>query len=69
MTKKKKWLLLAAAVCLLVTGCVQMIRVLVLQPGAVFYCLLIVVGQMLVSMPIAALLYFPVEQIASRFEA
>ena len=61
--------LFAAAACLLVTGCVQMIRVLLIQPGAIFYCLMIVVGQMLVSMPIAALLYFPVEQIASRFEA
>lgn len=61
--------LFAAAVCLLVTGCAQMIRVLVLQPGAVFYCLIIVVGQMLISMPVAALIYFPIEQIASRFEA
>ena len=61
--------LFAAAACLLVTGCVQMVRVLVIQPGAIFYCLLIAVGQMLVSMPVAALLYFPVEQIASRFEA
>ena len=61
--------LFAAAACLLITGCVQMIRVLVLQPGALFYCLIVVVGQALISMPIAALLYFPVEQIASRFEA
>ena len=61
--------LFAAAVSLLVTGCVQMMQVLVRQPGALFYCLLVVVGQMLISMPIAALLYFPMEQIASRFEA
>lgn len=61
--------LFTAAACIVVTGCIQMIRVLVLQPSAVFYCLLIVVAQMLVSMPMAAVLYFPVEQIASRFEA
>lgn len=61
--------LFIAAACIVVTGCIQMIRVLVLQPSAVFYCLLIVVAQMLVSMPMAAVLYFPVEQIASRFEA
>ena len=40
-----------------------------IQPGALIYCLIVVVGQMLLSMPLAALLYFPVEQIASRFEA
>ena len=61
--------LFAAAVSLLITGGVQMMQVLVRQPGALFYCLMIAVGQMLVSMPIAALLYFPMEQIASRFEA
>ena len=61
--------LFAAAACLLVTGCAQMIRVLLIQPGALIYCLIVVVGQMLLSMPLAALLYFPVEQIASRFEA
>lgn len=61
--------LFAAAVCLLVTGGAQMIRVLVIQPGAVLYCLIVVVGQMLLSMPIAALLYFPAEQISNRFEA
>lgn len=61
--------LFAAAACMLMTGCAQMVRVLLIQPGAIFYCLLIAVGQMLVSMPVAALLYFPVEQIASRFEA
>ena len=61
--------LFAAAVSLLATGCVQMMQVLVRQPGALFYCLIVVVGQMLISMPIAALLYFPMEQIASRFEA
>ena len=61
--------LFTAAFCLLVTGVAQMLRVVVLQPGAVFYCLLIIVAQALVSMPIVAVLYFPVEQIASRFEA
>lgn len=61
--------LFTAACALLFTGCAQMLRVLVLQPGALFYCLYMVVMQMLVSMPMAAVLYFPVEQIASRFEA
>lgn len=61
--------LVVAAGCLLVTGCVQMIRVLVLQPGAVLYCLVIAVMQALVSMPFAAVLYFPAEQISSRFAA
>lgn len=61
--------LFSAAGCLLATGCAQMIRVLMVQPSAVFRCLLIVAAQALVSMPVAALLYFPVEQIASRFEA
>jgi hypothetical protein len=46
-----------------------MLRVLVLQPGALFYCLLMVAAQALVSMPVAALLYFPAEQISTRFEA
>lgn len=58
-----------AFICLLLTGCAQMLRVLVVQPGALFYCLLIVWMQALVSMPIAALLYFPAEQISTRFEA
>jgi rod shape-determining protein MreD len=61
--------LVTAAVCLLVAGFVQMLRVVVLQPGALFYGLIIVLAQALVSMPIAAVLYFPVEQISSRFEA
>lgn len=61
--------LCAAAVCLLVTGAAQMIRVVVLQPGAVLYCIIIVAAQALVSMPFAAVLYFPAEQISSRFEA
>ena len=46
-----------------------MLRVLVLQPAALFYCLLVVAVQALISMPIAALLYFPAEQISTRFEA
>ncbi len=58
-----------AFICLLATGCAQMLRVLVLQPSALFYCLIIVGAQALVSMPMAALLYFPAEQIAARFEA
>lgn len=58
-----------AFICLLLTGCVQMLRVLVLQPAALFYCLIIVAVQALISMPIAALLYFPAEQISTRFEA
>ena len=58
-----------AFICLLLTGGVQMMRVLLLQPGALFYCLVIVGAQAFVSMPVAALLYFPAEQIASRFEA
>ena len=58
-----------AFICLLLTGCAQMLRVLVLQPAALFYCLIIVAVQALVSMPIAALLYFPAEQISTRFEA
>ena len=61
--------LVTAAACLLVTGFAQMLRVVVLQPGALFYCLIIVVAQALVSMPIAAVLYFPAEQISSRFAA
>ena len=61
--------LITAAVCLLLTGLVQMTRVLPVQPGAIFHCLLTAILQMLVSMPMAALIYFPVEQIASRFEA
>lgn len=61
--------LFSAAVCLLITGLAQSMRVLVLHPGAVIGCAILAVGQMIVSMPIAALLYFPVEQIASRFEA
>ena len=58
-----------AFICLLVTGGVQMLRVLVLQPGALFYCLIVAGAQALLSMPIAALLYFPAEQISTRFEA
>jgi len=61
--------LFTAACVLLATGCAQMLRVLVLQPGAILYCLYMVVLQALVSMPAAALLYFPAQQIASRFEA
>ena len=58
-----------AFVCLLITGGVQMLRVLVLQPGALLHCLLTALGQTVLSMPIAALLYFPAEQISTRFEA
>lgn len=61
--------LFTAAGCIFATGLAQMTRVLVVQPSAILYCLLAVVVQMLVSMPMAALLYFPVEQVASRFEA
>ena len=50
-------------------GLVQMLSVLVVQPGALFHCLFVVIVQTLWSMPMAALLYFPVEQIAGRFEA
>ncbi len=58
-----------AFICLLLTGCAQMLRVLVLQPAALFHCLFVVAAQAVVSMPVAALLYFPAEQISSRFEA
>lgn len=61
--------LVTAAVCLLATGLVQMMQVVAVQPGAMFHCLLTVVLQALVSMPMAAVLYFPIEQVASRFAA
>ena len=61
--------LFTAAVCILVAGLGQMLRVVVLQPGALLYALIVVLGQTLVSVPFAAALYYPVEQIASRFEA
>lgn len=61
--------LVAAFVCLLVTGGVQSFRVLMIQPAALFRCGVVALGQALLSMPFAALLYFPAEQIASRFEA
>ncbi len=61
--------LVTAGTCLLLTGLVQMLHVLAQQPGALLHCLLAVVLQMLVSLPAAALLYFPIEQIASRFSA
>lgn len=61
--------LVTAAAGVLLTGVVQMLQVLAVQPGALFRCLLTVVLQMLVTMPAAALLYFPIEQVASRFEA
>ncbi len=61
--------LFAAAVSLLITGFAQMLGVVVRQPGALLYGLVMVVGQALVSMPMAAVLYYPVSQIASRFDA
>lgn len=61
--------LVAAFVCLLATGAAQSFRVLMIQPGALFRCGIVVLAQAVLSMPIAALLYFPAEQIASRFEA
>lgn len=69
MNRSYSGYLVTAAVCILVTGLVQMTRVLVVQPGAILYCILVVVGQLIVSLPMAAVLYFPIEQIASRFEA
>lgn len=61
--------LVTAAICLLATGLVQMMQVVAVQPDALFRCLLTVVLQALISMPMAAVIYFPVEQIASRFAA
>lgn len=61
--------LFTAAICLLLTGCTQMLRVLVLQPGALIRCLMVAAVQAAVSLPFAALLYFPAEQISTRFEA
>ncbi len=60
--------LVTVAACITGVGIVQLIGVLVVQPGAILHGLLIVVLQTVWSMPMAALLYFPAEQIASRFE-
>ena len=61
--------LATAAACTTGVGLVQLLSVLVVQPGTLLHGLLVVILQTLWSMPMAALLYFPVEQIASRFEA
>lgn len=69
MNRSYPGFLVTAVACMLLTGLTQMLPVLALQPGALFHCVLTVILQTLVSIPVVALLYFPIEQISGRFRA
>ena len=56
-----------AAASILFVGLCQMLRVLILEPDAIFYCLLMVLAQTLWSMPMAAAVYYPVRAVHRRW--
>jgi len=56
--------LAAAAVGMAITGLCQMVHVLLREPGAILYCLLMVLAQTLWSLPMAAVVYFPARAIS-----
>lgn len=58
-----------AAVALLVSALCQMIRVILLEPGAILTCLLTVGIQTLWSLPMAIAVYFPAKSIHKRWSA
>ena len=61
--------LATAGAAILAVGLCQMVRVVFLDPGAILHCLLIVLAQTSWSLPMAAVVYYPVRWVNRKWNS